>query len=111
MDKLSMILLGIVMLIGVFMINPAKEVLILNNETHLCYERYCSEYTLDKFNECIDLGWESVGFLSSDHYYLCDGIKVTNTCIEKSERRVYEGIFLTYRCDCINDAKCVEGEQ
>lgn len=47
---------------------------------YICYENVCSKTSLDNFNECIDLGVETVGFLASEHYYLCDGIRVTNTC-------------------------------
>ncbi len=109
MRTVDFILLGLVLIIGFFMIGPATEVFTIDNETDLCYETYCSKTTLNEFDNCIDLGWESVGFLSSEHYYLCDGIKVTNTCTERSERRVYEGtIFLGKRCECINDAECVE---
>ncbi len=108
MRIIDFILLGLVLIIGFFMINPVTEVFTIDNETDLCYETYCSRMTLDEFDNCIDLGVESVGFLSSEHYYLCDGVKVTNTCTERSERRVYEGtIFLGKRCECISDANCV----
>lgn len=42
----------------------------------------CTKTTLDQFNECKDLGVEEVGFLSSNHFYSCDGQKVTKNCLE-----------------------------
>ena len=110
MNKIKFILPCLCLIIGFFMINPAIEATTVNNETMSCYERYCSRFTLDEFDECIDLGWESVGFLSSEHYYLCDGIKVTNTCTERSERQVYEGSIFSYRCEQKSDANVATGE-
>lgn len=96
----SMIICGLICLgIMFLMITPIDESLdTTTNKT--CYETYCSKTTLDEFDKCIDLGIESVGFLSSEHYWLCDGFKVTSKCLERSERITdKEYIFLGMRCE------------
>lgn len=47
-------------------------------------EKYrCVEHTIDRFDNCLELGYERVGFLAGNYYLLCDGVKVVNQCIEK----------------------------
>lgn len=45
-----------------------------------CYKTQCIEYNIDTFNSCKHIGSESVGFLSSEDFYLCDGVKVAKRC-------------------------------
>lgn len=62
-------------------------IIIFHTEVEASYTKtVCVEETLDFFDECVDLGWESSGFLSSNHYYLCDGVKVTNKCTKYEEK-------------------------
>jgi hypothetical protein len=48
----------------------------------ICYESYCKVSNLDKFESCVNIGHESCGFLCSNEYYLCNGIKVVKECLE-----------------------------
>ncbi len=82
-----------------FMIDPISKNLDTTTNK-VCYEKYCSKNTLDEFKECIDLGMEDVGFLTAEHFWLCDGNKITNTCLEWDEKitdRKY--MFLGMRCE------------
>jgi len=93
----SIIFLGLIL--GVLYFMPWQETFSTTNEK-VCYETYCSKTTLDEFDKCIDLGTESTGFLSSEHYWLCDGFKVTSKCLNWSERVTSkEYIFLGMRCE------------
>lgn len=48
----------------------------------------CIRTTLDQFNECVDIGYKSTGFLSGNNYYLCeDEIEITKKCIQWEEER------------------------
>ncbi len=76
-----LIMLGVGILMF-FMIQGIMDNLDPQKEGRTCYQKFCIKYTLDMFEKCIDLGYEDTGFLSSEHYYLCDGNKVTNTCLE-----------------------------
>ena len=67
------------------MVTPMKEQLRIDTDKYICYKTVCLKETLDEFGECIDLGRESTGFMSSEHYYLCDGFKITNKCLEYGE--------------------------
>ena len=44
------------------------------------------QYNLNQFEKCIDLGIESTGFLSSEHFYFGDGIKITKHCTQWEEQ-------------------------
>ncbi len=93
----------VVIIVMLLMIPPFLEKVDTTTDK-VCYETYCSKTTLDEFNKCIDLGIESVGFLSSEHFWLCDGIKVTSKCLERSEivtERKYIGLGM--RCEELND--------
>lgn len=97
----------ITILILIFMRNPFLESIDTTTDK-VCYENKCSKTTLDEFNECVDLGYESSGFLSGNHYYLCDGIKVTSKCLEYEEVKTEKKyIFIGMRCED-NDAFEVE---
>ena len=103
--------LGIIIVIGVifFMITPMNKVLdTTTNKT--CYDTYCSKTTLDEFDKCIDLGIESTGFLSSEHYWLCDGYKVTSKCLERSER-VTDKEYISFGMRCEIDNALVSGDE
>ncbi len=67
----------------VFMMIPSfRSEFSTQQEGLTCYENICTKTTLDQFESCLDLGIENTGFFSSEHYYLCDGNKVTNNCLE-----------------------------
>lgn len=88
-----------IIIIIVFMVTPMKEKFRIDQEKYICYETSCLKETLDEFDECIDLGRESTGFMSSEHYYLCDGFKITNKCLEYGDIEVdTEWIKLGLRC-------------
>lgn len=57
----------------------------LINESRSCYVDICSERSIDHCEKLIDLGVESTGFLSSEHFYDCDGLKVADNCVEKKK--------------------------
>lgn len=68
-----------------------------------CHEFICLEYTTDQFDDCKNLGRESTGFLSSEYFYLCDGIKMARECIEwdyvESNRSYDNWVEKVMRCD------------
>lgn len=79
--RIFFLLLGILFFVffgGPFLIGTVNEM--MEHKEYCTLD--CLTDTLDNFEECIDLGIENIGFLSQEHYYLCDGIKITNTCIE-----------------------------
>lgn len=85
LKKGNAISLVIIAIVVAFMIPTFSEEVDKGVEKYnLCLQE-CTKDTLDYFDECIDLGVEDVGFLSSEHYYLCDKVKVTKTCIEWEE--------------------------
>ncbi|KKN17017.1 hypothetical protein LCGC14_0970250 [marine sediment metagenome] len=47
-----------------------------------CYENFCIKHSIDDLTNCKNLGYEDVGFLSSEHFYMCDEGKVAYKCIE-----------------------------
>lgn len=57
-----------------------------------CVENICVKHNLDNFNNCSYLGCESVGFLSTECYHLCDGTKVVKKCLEWEYKPVNENI-------------------
>ena len=81
-----------------------KIPVVSDKDNYECYtDDMCTNQTIDNFSNCLDLGYESTGFLSREHYYLCDGIKITNTCLEydtisASDLSVGE-IFFKYHCE------------
>lgn len=48
-----------------------------------CRTSICVEYSIDKMNNCVDLGYEDTGFLSSQRYYMCDEGKIPYNCIRR----------------------------
>lgn len=88
MNKRSILFLGVIGIVLVLMVNPLLDVIKYDKEEMYCEVEYCSKTTLDEFDECIDLGRESSGFLSSNHFYLCDGFKITSKCIERGTKEL-----------------------
>ena len=91
----NIIMIIIMLIVVFFMINPMKEELKYNKKEMYCEVTYCSKTTLDLFKECVYIGYEEVGFLSGNNYYLCDGNKITKSCLEYG-RKEFEGNFILY---------------
>ena len=85
----------IILLVLFFMYTPFVEKFEYNRDELYCEVTSCLRTTLDSFENCIDLGVEDTGFLSSNHYYLCDGVKVTNACLEYGKKE-FEGENLLF---------------
>lgn len=84
--QIEKIVFGVICLVVIIMlINPINKKVEESKEQIEHCTLHCIEDTLDNFEDCIDLGYESTGFLSEEHYYLCDGEKVTNTCTKWDE--------------------------
>lgn len=79
-----MIILGAIILLFFILPEVNKQI----NDELVCYQNVCVKTTLDQFKKCIDLGVEDTGFLSSEHYYLCDNVKVAKSCMEYGKREV-----------------------
>ena len=94
---INIIFVVILILVLFFMYKPFVEKFKYDKGDYYCEVSYCSKTTLDHFDKCVDLGRESVGFLSSNHYYLCDGIKVTKVCLEYGMKEFEgENLLFTY---------------
>ncbi len=101
----------IVLMIGTIvfvLIGEIKDNLDPQKEGRTCYQKFCTKTTLDMFENCIDLGYETVGFMSSEHYYLCDGNKVTDTCLEYEWYDTINVSTLQLGMRCEEDAKEVK---
>lgn len=99
MNLLNLFTGTLILIIMLFMVSPFSEA-VDTTTGKVCYENECSKTTLDEFDKCIDLGYESSGFLSGNHYYLCDGVKVTSKCLEYKEFKTKkEYISFGMRCD------------
>lgn len=95
----SFLPLILALLIIITLIKPyTQQVDTFTNKT--CYEKVCTKTTLDQFDNCKDGGIEDTGFLSSEHYYICDGNKVVKDCLEYIEVRTNKTYMdLTMRCE------------
>ncbi len=92
------ILLSIPLVVLFLMFKPFTDK--LSTEGQNCYDYVCIKETIDMFESCIDLGYEDVGFMSSEHFYLCNGVKVTNTCLEHEYQPTNRSrITFGMRCD------------
>ena len=60
---------------------------VLSESYSECYEYICIKSSLEQFENCKYIGWESVGFLASEEFWLCDGVKVTEHCLQRAEVR------------------------
>lgn len=72
----------VAILVFLTMLPTISKAMEVDQEEFTCYEYVCQKKIIDQFESCINLGRESTGFLSSQHYFLCDGIKVPNQCLE-----------------------------
>ncbi len=101
----------VIVIVFIGMIKPMSNALEYDKEKMYCEIEYCSKTTLDEFDKCIDLGRETSGFLSSNHYYLCDGFKITSRCIERGTKELdTKSIFGGYGRRMICE-KVVEGDK
>ncbi len=72
------IVLGIVIIVSVVLFFNINEKI----ESADCYQNFCVKYNIDDLTNCINLGYETVGFFSSEHFYMCDEGKVAYNCVE-----------------------------
>lgn len=100
----SYISLIIVLIVIAFMIPLMINKFKTNQEGYICYESVCSKTTLDQFNSCKDVGQESTGFLSYEHYYICDGNKIVKRCLEYKEVKTNQ-TFIQVGMKCIKEEK------
>lgn len=101
MKVMNIILLGLTFAIIVAMIPAMDDQYSKINDgvNSICYTSVCVRESIDSCDKVIDLGWESVGFLTKEHFYYCDGIKITNKCLEYKEVRDNRtGINFNMRC-------------
>lgn len=89
----------IVILIFIILIPSFKKAFEIDTEKYDCYETICSKYTIEQFNECSYLGYESTGFLSREVFWLCDGVKMPNNCIEH-EKVITNKTMISFGMDC-----------
>jgi len=99
-------------LVLVLMVKPFIEKISYNKETEYCEVPYCSKTTLDQFENCKDIGIENTGFLTTEHFYLCDGQRVTKSCIEYSMKEfdgemLIGGLGSGMKCTPVNKQKKV----
>ncbi|KKM69996.1 hypothetical protein LCGC14_1445240 [marine sediment metagenome] len=52
-------------------------------EDQPCMESICIKYSIDDLNNCKDVGFENFGFLSYEHYFICDEGKIPYNCMER----------------------------
>lgn len=83
--RLILIFLAIVASIWlIFQIIPTGNDCDTRNLTLECLNRTCIEESIDHFDNCIELGKEKIGLLTYEKYHLCDGVKIVNKCLERS---------------------------
>lgn len=89
MSRILMFFLMMTLFMMFLMIKPITQSLEEVNDgvNSICYTNICIEESIDHCDKVIDLGSESVGFLTSEHFYYCDGIKITNKCLKYMEVR------------------------
>ena len=87
-EKKNLIKDGIIIIIILILIIEMFPVEIdcEKNESQFMTEYKCIKTSLDNFESCIDIGFESTGFISGEHYYLCNNTKIAYNCLE------YKGI-------------------
>ncbi len=110
MKIIRIIFLVLLLVVGVLMVTT-----IFNYpKKYDCYKTQCIKSTLDNFESCKDIGMENTGFLSSEHFYICDGNKVTKNCLEWGEVEVdlEPNIFdvFTYKCSRLTKSQDSEKE-
>lgn len=75
---ISLTIFGIVITVGVVLFYNVDE----RVENADCYQNFCIKYNIDDLTNCVNLGYETVGFFSSEHFYMCDEGKVAYNCVE-----------------------------
>ena len=93
----------LIIAIIIMLINPfSKSLDTYTDKT--CYEQTCKKYNLEEFDKCIDIGYEDCGILCNNHYWLCDGEKISKRCIDYGWVETNRTI-ISYGMKCEEDAK------
>jgi hypothetical protein len=108
MKTIDYCILGLTIIVLILMINPFSRA-IDTTTNKLCYEDTCIKSNLDLFGECVDVGYENCGFFCSNHYWLCDGIKIKERCLEYGKVLTNKS-YITYGMDCIFENESKEKE-
>lgn len=98
----NIIYLLVLVAVGFFMIEPFQDGISTQQEGYTCYEYICTKTTLDNFEDCKYAGVEDTGFMSSQKYWICDGNKVTKTCIERTKVETNR-TYMTHGVNCEED--------